>query len=539
MCRMIRTTNRAPLLTQQCSSSSPHNNNHKLSRSITLISKETTSFPIIKHNKSSRKRTISSTTNPSCPIIPFLSKNLPNYHHPFYYSTDPNNTKEQIQKIHFTNLHSYYTSPHHFNAMNENIDNPTTTSIINTSFSQMKSKESPISPEQRKAADLELERTKLSTEHIVSTLNEYKHNIQKQNDNNNSNTQKKMQSNAFLNEINVTFNYWISKWLVHYHPYLTLSPTNVLPKLTPRTTSTTKITSEKDIDDSLYSDYGTNQALNILKSLLDTGDLNLIRKIVFANGNTTLVSLIESMLLPCITNFTQRNISDGNTSGEMDHVATSTTNKHVQFSSNTALHNIQPSIWKSCLIDAFHLIDIMHNLQHKCNMQSDINCYNVKLFTWVKLATLLHTLKYQEESGGLNKNTKGIQWKDSSDVSHIISHHGLVHNNDDDIMDQSLLDSALQLQSVDEVVQSMEEVLQMMEDTNSTIKPDHESYNHILTALARSDAIDAPFRAEWYLKRMEQTEDIYTSIILKNTTIMMMMKYYQRLLLWRIHLRII
>lgn len=452
-------------------------------------------------------------------------------HHQYASTQNTYHIKEQIQKRNSSNLRCYHSSmPQYFATEINNSEN--------YSPSQPE-KLPPISPEQRKAADLELERMKLSTEHVMSTLSEYKNNSP---DHDRNHAGKEL-PNAFINELSVAFNYWISKWLLHYHPYLTVSPTNVLPTLKPRTSRTFNIENGNDanlglkvVDDSLYSDYGTNQALRILKCLLETGDLNLIRKILFAKeGNAPLISLIESMLLPCTTNFTQRKVNDAfrpaytnnvddddqkqanveissNNINEGGKFANSTTasrepnNDYVHFSSNTALHNIQPSIWKSCIIDAFHLIDVMHHLQQKCNVEPDTSCFNVKLFTWSKLATLLHVLRYQDESGGLNKNTPGTAWKDSSDVADILAYHGLFKGQDKDDLNL-ILDASLQIQSVHEVVQNMEDVLTIMEQEGSKVKPDLDSYNFVLAAITKSDAIDAPYRAEWYLKRMERTED--------------------------------
>ncbi len=368
----------------------------------------------------------------------------------------------------------------------------------------------PISPEQRKAADLELERMKLSTEHIITTFSDQ---------NSRSNI-----SSAFVNEVRVTFNYWISRWNLHYHPYLTPSPTNVLPILKPRSSSQSEAKTET-LDDSLYSDYGTNQALKILKCLLQTNDHELVKQVLFKSENASFINLIESMLLPCTTNFTRKpndmSSTIENTNADFDGMQLEgqghknldlTGDNHVHFSSNTGFHNVQPSIWKSCIIKALYIMDVMNDLQSRCNIDPNVDTYNARLLVWTKLATLLQILKYQEESGGLNKNTKTIKWGDT----HASTEKSVINElniDERDIGLSPLLAESLQMESVNDVVKAMEEILTIMEqEIDNSVKPSIESYNYVISAISRSDASEAPYHAELYLKRMEMTEDISMNV---------------------------
>ena len=439
-----------------------------------------------------------------------------------FYSIQP------TKKFHNTSIRCYQTSKPHCLAVDINVGHGP------QSF-QPSPQSPPISPEQRKAADLELERMKLSTENIVSTLSRH------ESATNDSKKQGRSQiSNAFINEVKVTFNYWTSRWIIHYHPYVTASPTNVTAALKPRLDQTsingtdTK-TGIQVLDDSLYSDYGTNQAMSILKALLGSGDVDLIRRTLFANnGNAAFASLIESILLPCTTNFT-RMMNDGNYNignfkkdndsvdstlkGQQNNILATdvipssknldASMNHVYFSSSTGLHNLQPSIWKACIIDACQMIDLMNDLQQECDIRPDTNSYNAKLFTWFKLATLLQLLKYQDHSGGLNKNTGLIRWdEDSRELSQYTLHHNQMSLKQSEDGLSQVLSASLQMQSVDEVISNMEEVLTIMENSDECVKPNLNTYITVINAISRSDSSDAAYRAEWYLKRMERTEDI-------------------------------
>lgn len=386
----------------------------------------------------------------------------------------------------------------------------------------------PISPTQRKAANLELERMKISTDHILSKLSIESSIIQS------------IGTDAFINEVRVVLNYWVSRWNLHFHPYLTPSPTNVLPIIKPQSSS--EMSEGEILDDSLYSDYGTNQAIKVLHSLLNTQDQDFIKAVLFVNGNALIVNLVESSLLQCTTNFTTRNYGSGaignsggggilGTAGDdlvdssiddnyhdqstsIDEKRHNSNQEFVQFSSNTGFNNVKPSIWKSCIVKAGHIIDIMDDLHQKYSIESDVNSHNVRLFMWSKLVTLLHIINSNSTSGGLNKTGDLKDWNNTTD-----DFFGDNYNTNTTIKSKIL--ELFQLQSIDNVISHMEETVAQMEKIyqetkRESLKPNVNTYNLVIGALSRSSSSNSPNRAEWYLRRMEKTEDVDLKIFVED-----------------------
>ena len=138
----------------------------------------------------------------------------------------------------------------------------------------------------------------------------------------------------------------------------------------------------------LLFSYSTGKQ-NIVFLIQSSQDQELIRKVLFWNDNAIILNLVESALLPCATNFTNRkhNNNTGDRDGDNSNNYSNSNvgmispkmkdddlidgtaggpyknQQFVQFSSNTGFNNVNLSMWKSCIVNACHLlITIMDDL---------------------------------------------------------------------------------------------------------------------------------------------------------------------------------
>ncbi len=415
-----------------------------------------------------------------------------------------------------------------------------------------------ISPVQRKNANIELERMIVSTQHILSSLSDHDRT-------GNDNTEVMDNNNAFIHEIRVALNYWVSRWKNHFHPYVTPSPTNVLPFPKPLSPASSSATS---LDENLYCDYGSNQAMRIIQSLLLPKNKHIMVNFLSQPSSSTIfANLIDGILLPCMTNTT--NIMSNNSRHQNTATGTGTATiiknetqqdsmqqsqqQYVKFSSNTGLNNINPSMWKQCIFRACQVIDIFDDIimsysgdaeKGNINIEPDVHMYNARLSAWSKLVTLLTVLQNSANSGGLNKASSSISKRITDD-------EGNANNNllDDDIIDwNDVLVSNLycysnsdsnattettissktiktprlcQTQSIEKIITTMEETIRTLEDLyhkteNELMKPNVNTYNVIIGALGRSQLPHSPNRTEWYLRRMEKAEDTDLKIFVED-----------------------
>ena len=393
-----------------------------------------------------------------------------------------------INKLHDTQKTSYHSTPTP-SFIVDKLYNVGHGPAFKTRYPELPS----ISPAQRKSANVELERMKASTENIITKLSQL-------------GNDDSLYTDVFINEIRVAAQYWVTRWTLHFHPTVTPSITNVLPIPKPRLSSkNTKNNDDTVLDDSFYGDYGSNQTIKILSCLLKTENNDLLKKVLFLEGNIIIPCLIETLLLPCTLNLT--NSVDKSDKAMINHFDNAI--GHVQLSSMTGFNNIKPSIWKPSILKALQVIEIMDTIQQQCDVLPDLNSYNSKFITWSKLATLLHVIDSSSSSG---VKEQPIDWNE--EMSNII-----VDSNEFEkvVMRSKEIPSVLQFQSNDEIIAHMEKIFANIEKEyqhtkRETIKPNGEAYNVIIAALSRSSSNDAPFRAEWYLRRMEKSEDLEFNI---------------------------
>lgn len=337
------------------------------------------------------------------------------------------------------------------------------------------------SDSQRKAAELQLEQITHSTNRLLNL------------DTTGKTTLQPKEVELLSNEVRVALGFWSSKWIVHHHPFCTIYPTHV-KGLRYDEQSNKKRNIERS-DEYCYGDYGPKQAEKLLDWILEMDKAypqhNFLERILCESGtntaNAVFANIIDAYLLPCTTGKSSTHITDDFT----------------QYSSSTGSHNVNLDLWRPSISDACRIIDMMNNLigGKRTTFEHDTNTNNSILYTWVKLSTLL----------GLDSSLLGK-------VSTMQSSNGKKCINGDDSVDLSNRSeaSSSKMGSVNEVLNAMELKLLEMEERyfqsgKESLKPDILSYNHVVRGVIGGP--NGAERAEWYLRRMERTEDRYLGIV--------------------------
>ena len=190
----------------------------------------------------------------------------------------------------------------------------------------------------------------------------------------------------------------------------------------------------------------------------------------------------------------------------------------TQFSSSTGSHNVNAAMWAPAITNACRVIDAMDKLmiEYHTVMKPDTDSDNAILYAWMKLAILLDLDASKHsviQNIQLHRRTDtGIDTDTDTDTDGGIHTHTRTHGQAD-IEPNNSLPSSMQMTSRKQVADAMEaKLVEMEERYHSTqrerFRPNVFSYNHVLRALILQGSGESNCeRVQWYLRRMEQTED--------------------------------
>eukprot|EP00554_Chaetoceros_debilis_P007409 CAMPEP_0194072582 /NCGR_PEP_ID=MMETSP0149-20130528/290_1 /TAXON_ID=122233 /ORGANISM="Chaetoceros debilis, Strain MM31A-1" /LENGTH=1273 /DNA_ID=CAMNT_0038752479 /DNA_START=363 /DNA_END=4187 /DNA_ORIENTATION=+ len=451
-------------------------------------------------------------------------------------SSSSSHFRRNNNKSHNTIFHrDYHSSSHNQQAVRVNIghgDGYYPQKNKTTAYTQADT------PAQRKAARLELDQMTNSTHRILALTCD---DLMNDNGNGNGSASSNSKGNnhmSLVNEIRVVLNYWSNRWVYIYHPYLAIFPTHVKYTIMDRGRNnvTSSSSSSYTKEEEQCGDYGPRQAERLLRWMRElesesqNDTLNLIERVMEIDGNVVLHNIIDAYLLPCVTNMSHKmrdstfehgvtaSASASASAGESSPTSQGSQegSDFIQFSSVTGNHNVNRSLWVPALYDAARAIDLMNDIHTSRNNTNvsvsgggssgsggglDRHGRNAILHTLAKLCILMAN---QKSYGKLiADNSVNIGWKAGID-------------------DNSSLPTTCEMKSIDEVLSKMEELLQEMEcESDPSFQPDIISYNHVIGTLARTNTgkgteksagnrscMEACDRAEWYLRRMELSEDL-------------------------------
>ena len=247
-----------------------------------------------------------------------------------------------------------------------------------------------ISPEQRKASEMELKRMSAITRRILD-----------QSPNDITSMDK-----SLVNEIRVALHYWSSRWIVRYHPFFSAHATHVESLL---------LSSKNDGDNEICGDYGPRQAEKIVRWILKADKIGpgnaLIDRILAVDNNAAIANIIDGYLLLCTTNMTFKEQHEGlhshqhNPQNPQNH---HTNDDFLHLASITGTHKVNRSTWIPSIFRASNTIDVMYALHYSDNvaLMSDTTSHNAILHTWSKLAMLL-AAPNSDGGGGGNHDLNG------------------------------------------------------------------------------------------------------------------------------------
>jgi len=345
-----------------------------------------------------------------------------------------------------------------------------------------------VSPQQRRKADDELHYYQKNTTRILASQ---------------TLPQSSTSLNALLNEVRVTLHYWITRWHFFFHPSLAIVPTSV------HDTATSY--GDRQQEDQ-YSDYGSKQADRLIDWIIqmdqDFPHYKIVDKTITIDKNAVFVNLIDSCLLPCNTP-EQSNTTYSQVSALVDRI--DETKEPIllkrpfgdsgQILATKSIKNINVKAWMNAVLLSGRVIDKMQSLHANGNneLQMDTFAINAILNVLSKQSVvMLRVVNSKDMNDIMNTN---VDWR--------------AHLPSTAIDDEKHLPSIFSLTCIQDLINRMEFLLGLMENaihsntnTQESLKPDECSYNTIIAALARLNNV--PFareRADWYLQRMERTED--------------------------------
>jgi len=368
-----------------------------------------------------------------------------------------------------------------------------------------------VSPMQRRKADDELQRYQKITSRIIASQTV---------------PDSPAALIALLNEVRVTLHYWTTRWHFFFHPSRAIAPTPILQSVSVNT-SWSSVDRKKS--EQFYSDYGVNQATRLLDWIITIDQIypqhKIVDKIISIDKNAVFVNLIDSCLLSCQTSDHQQhhqstqlyhhdkvsNLLKQEDDKYIENPSSISTVKNIQPKRNVkgvdsssdvhmlatkSIKNIHLKSWIHALLLSGKILDKMKFLHSSPNneLQMDTDAMNTILNILSKqCVVMLKILNSKDVNDTIN--TK-IVWKE-----YLLSSATEIHNDND------VPPSNFSFLCIHDLISHMESLLTLMENTE-TITPDEFSYNTIIATLARLNNVPwARERADWYLKRMERTED--------------------------------